>query len=111
MIINLKFGEFEKKSDENEKVIDIELDKVIRNVTHFGVLSFIGREVNRVRPPKRNIGLVFNWMTALCVTDAIMELVFPKKVATEKESVVDCEEFSEVKADAAEAESEEKTDI
>lgn len=108
MIINLKFGEFEKKSDENEKVIDIELDKVIRNVTHFGVLSFVGREVNRVRPPKRNIGLVFNWMTALCVTDAIMELVFPKKVAAENESVVDCEEFSEVKE---EAKAEEKTDI
>lgn len=106
MIINLKFGELEE-GKENEKVIDIELDKVIRNVTHLGVLSFVGREVNRVRPPKRNIGLVFNWMTAFCVTDAIMELVFPKKVAAEKESVVDCEDFSEVKADTAE----EKTDI
>ena len=109
MIINLKFGELEK-GKANENVIDIELDKVIRNVTHLGVLSFVGREVNRVRPPKRNIGLVFNWMTAFCVTDAIMELVFPKKVATDetKEDVVDCEDFSEVKE---EAKAEEKTDI
>lgn len=98
MTINV---EIKRNGDEKVKAIDIPMDKVVKGLTHLSVFSFIGREVNRVRPPKRNIGLVANWMAALCVTDAIMHVVFPEK-DSEKETIVDCDGYSEVKSDDTE---------
>lgn len=98
MTINV---EIKKDGNEKVKTIDIPMDKVVKGLTHLSVFSFIGREVNRVRPPKRNIGLVANWMAALCVTDAIMRVVFPEK-DPEEETIVDCDGYSEVKSDDAE---------
>lgn len=100
MTINV---EIKKDGNEKVKTIDIPMDKVVKGLTHLSVFSFVGREVNRVRPPKRNIGLVANWMAALCVTDAIMRVVFPESKEEKKEdSVVDCESYSEVKSDDTE---------
>lgn len=98
MTINV---EIKKDGNEKVKTIDIPMDKVVKGLTHLSVFSFIGREVNRVRPPKRNIGLVANWMAALCVTDAIMRVVFPEKDVNNDETV-ECESYSEVKDDDTE---------
>lgn len=91
--------EIKQSGDEKPKTIDIPMDKVVKGLTQLSVFSFIGREVNRVRPPKRNIGLVANWMAALCVTDAIMRVVFPEKDEKKEDTVVECESYSEVKRD------------
>lgn len=68
--------------ENDEKIIkefDIPFDKVLRGITHASVLGAIGREINRVRPPRRNIGSIFNWMAAAAISDAIMGMAFPKK--------------------------------
>lgn len=96
MTINV---EIKKDGAEKAKTIDIPMDKVLKGFAHISVFSFIGREVNRIRPPKRNIGLVANWVTALYVTDAIVRVVFPEKDAGKKEETVDCESYSEVMSD------------
>lgn len=98
MTINV---EIKKDGNEKVKTIDIPMDKVLKGFAHISVFSFIGREVNRVRPPKRNIGLVANWMAALCVTDAIMRVVFPEKDEN-KDETVECESYSEVMSDDTE---------
>lgn len=99
MTINV---EIKKDGAEKAKTIDIPMDKVLKGFAHISIFSFIGREVNRVRPPKRNIGLVANWVAALYVTDAIMRVVFPEKDENKEDSVVDCDEYSEVKSDDTE---------
>lgn len=84
------------KGEEGEKTkkIDIPTGKVVRGITHLGIFSFVGKEVNRVRPPKRNIGSIINLVTAAIISDAIMNAAFPKKdkepevVAEEKEEEV-----------------------
>ena len=85
--------EIRVKGEKEEKVksFDIPVAKVMQGITHIGVISFIGREVNRVRPPKRNIGMIFNWMTAIAVSDAIMNVIFPEKKEEAAEDVVDVE--------------------
>ena len=75
------------EKEDKVKTFEIPFNSVVKNITHLGVISFIGKEVNRVRPPKRNIGFIFNWMTAVAVADAIMSLAFPK----EKVDIIDVE--------------------
>lgn len=92
----------ENKEKNFKKEFDITAEQMAKAITHVGVLNFVGKEINRVRPPKRNIGLVFNWMTAMTVTDAIISLVFPKnndEETTKEEQVVNCESYTEVKND------------
>ena len=84
------------KGENEEKIKEFEIptEKIVKGITKLGVFSFVSREVMRVRPPKRNIGVIFNWMTAVAVTDAIIELgegMFFKK---EPEVVAECEPFS-----------------
>ena len=87
------------KGKDNEKVKEFEIptDRIIRGFTKLGVFSFMGREVMRVRPPRRNVGVIFNYMTAAAITDAIMALadgtIFKKN---EPEVVAECESFEEV---------------
>ena len=72
--------EFRVVEDGEEKVIfQLSKEEILRKITYFGVLTFLGREVNRVRIPKSYLGLIFNWLTAGAVTDAVMKLAFPKK--------------------------------
>lgn len=71
--------------EKKEKVFEITKEQVIEKIAHLGVFSFVGREVNRIRPAKRNIGLIFNWITAAALTDAIMAVAFPKKVVEVRE--------------------------
>ena len=86
-----------KGKEEDSKVFEIHVERVIKGITKFSVLSFIGKEINRVRPPRRNIGSIINWMGAFAVTDAVMNLAFPKKTEDkEPENDVQCEPYSEV---------------
>ena len=100
----------------DEKVLreyDIPTDKIIRGITKLGVFSFVGREVMRVRPPKRNIGVIFNWLTAAAVTDCIMEIGDGLlRKGKEPEVVAECENYSEVVKDkeSANADTNEKTE-
>ena len=91
------------KGENEEKIKEFEIptEKIVKGITKLGVFSFVSREVMRVRPPKRNIGVIFNWMTAVAVTDAIIELgegMFFKKepevVQEVKASDAECEPFS-----------------
>lgn len=74
---------FEITDDGKNKVEETKVytKKLIRGITHIGLFSFIGNEINHIRPPKRNIGLVFNLITAAAVSEAIMQAVFPKEAA------------------------------
>lgn len=90
----------ENKEKDFKKEFEINGSDVMKRLTQISVFSFIGREVNRVRPPKRNIGLVFNWMAAAAVTDAVMNLIengFEKK--EEKPVEIKCQTVEEVKKD------------
>ena len=91
------------KSSEDEKEVkkvdifsSIPKEKVMQGIAKFGILTIVGGELNRVRPPKRNIGLVFNWFTAMAVTEAIVGLAFKEKETEKKDpdvvSEVDSEE-------------------
>jgi hypothetical protein len=88
--------------EHDEKIIkefNIPFNKVLRGVTHASVLGAIGREINRVRPPRRNIGAIFNWMAAAAISDALMNMAFPKK----EPEVVAEEKAEEVKPEGSEA--------
>ena len=105
MKITITKGEGE--NEEKIKEFDIPTEKIVKGITKLGVFSLVSREVMRVRPPKRNVGVIFNWMTAVAVTDAIIELgegMFFKKepevVQEVKASDADCEPFSKFAADA-----------
>lgn len=99
MTININIGG--KNDDKDKRIIEISKEKLIKGATHVAMLSFFGGEFNRIRPPRRNIGFVSNWVAALCLTDALMPIIFPEK--EKEEDIVECENFSEVK-------DEEKTD-
>lgn len=79
-----------------EKTIDIPVDRILKGLTKLSVLSFVGSEINRIRPARRNVGRVFNWMGAFALTDAIMNFAFPKKEAVVGEAKADeCEVVEE----------------
>ena len=98
------------KGKDNEKVKEFEIptDRIVRGITKLGVFSFMGREVMRVRPPRRNVGVIFNYMTAAAITDAIMALadgtIFKKD--EEPEVVAECENFEEVMDEKKDGENE-----
>lgn len=79
------------------KKIDVPTEKIIRGITHISVFSVIGREISRVRPPKRNVGSVFNWLAAAAISDALMNMAFPKE--NNEPEVVSEEKAEEVKDD------------
>ena len=90
--------------ENNEKIVkefNIPFDKVLRGITHASVLGAIGREINRVRPPRRNIGSIFNWMAAAAISDALMNMAFPNK--DKEPEVVAEEKAQEVKPEGSEA--------
>ena len=98
-------GNCKDKDKVFHKEFEISMEDIAKKVTQIGVFSFIGREVNRVRPPKRNVGLIINWMTAAAVTDGIMALVYGNKDKEKKEDVVaEDDAFEEVKSDDREGE-------
>ena len=90
-----------KGKDKTTKVIEVPLGNFVKGVTKYSVLGFIGREMNRIRPPRRNAGVILNWMGAFAITDALMNLAFPKKDAEKDvfEDDIKCETYSEVKPD------------
>lgn len=71
--------EFRMVEDGEEKVIfQISKKDLVKKIACFGVFTFVGGEVNRIRVPKSYIGLIFNWITAGAITDAVIRLAFPK---------------------------------
>ena len=86
-----------KEKDKTTRVIEVPLGNFVKGVTKYSVLGFIGREMNRIRPPKRNAGVILNWMGAFAITDALMNLAFPKKEETKSD--VKCEPYSDVMED------------
>lgn len=76
------------KAGEEIKKFNISEGKLVRGIAKIGVFSFVGKEINRVRPPKRNAGLVLNYITAATITSAVMELVFGKKKEEKAEEEV-----------------------
>lgn len=77
------------------KKIDVPTEKIIRGITHISVFSVIGREISRVRPPKRNVGYVFNWLAAAAISDALMNMAFPKENKENNEPEVVSEEVKD----------------
>ena len=86
-----------KGKDETKKIFEISTGRLVKGITRLSVLSFVMREIARVRPPKRNAGVILNWMGAFAITDALMNLAFPKKEETESD--VKCEPYSDVMED------------
>ena len=84
MKIEIRFVEKDEESGLKKiKVYEVPTEKIIKGLTHISIFSFVGREINRVRPPRRNIGSLINWMTAAVISDAFINLVFPKKEEVE----------------------------
>lgn len=78
-----KSSEDDKEVKKNDIFGNIQKEAIMKGIAKFGILTIVGGELNRVRPPKRNIGLVFNWFTAMAVTEAIMNLAFKDKETDE----------------------------
>ena len=97
-----------KEGDVKTKSFKIPTDKIIKGITYLGVFNFFGREAMRIRPPRRNAGVILNYMTAAVITDAVMHFAFPKKKdsrSSEDDPIdVECESFEEVMKDLEEYE-------
>ena len=117
MTINIfNVGGKSSESDDDKEVKKSDIldrfpkEKIMKGIAKAGILTIIGGELNRVRPPKRNIGLVLNWFTAMAVTDVITNAIFKDKEDVKKDpdvvSEVDskececkCESFKETMED------------
>ena len=86
-------------NEKEEKEVDETLfGKIGEGIARVGLASFIGAELNHIRPPRRNIGWIANWVTAFAVTDLIVEYGFKHKKFMAKDpevvaeaTVEDCE--------------------
>lgn len=67
------------ENGEEKVILKFSKEELMKRIAHLGVLTFFGREVNRIRVPRSFIGLIFNWITAASVSDAVIRLAFPKK--------------------------------
>lgn len=81
------------------KEFDIPLEKITRFATKASILGVLIREINRVRPAKRNIGVIINALAATAMANAIMNIAFPEKEKNKEPEVVADANAEEVKVD------------
>ena len=73
-----------KDGNVKTRTFKISTDMIIKSIAYLGVFNFFGREAMRIRPPRRGAGAIVNYMTAAIITDAVMNLAYPKKKSEKK---------------------------